>query len=220
MNFSPKSVFTGKGSNGENITFFEWDFATWAGFAFVSNIFYLLVALLLSAVASPILLVFAIVYFDGRNKLLYLIGIIVSSYFLYDCSHGWLVLSGINVLFSESTINFLVGTNVAALILFSVFFVIGGTLNNFIEDLTPTIQGRWMVFIIFLSLIILPSVIVTMSNKSDNKGWIMTNLKSESEGAKKERLEQERLDEIGDFESKEARDKHFDELEKRWGTNN
>jgi hypothetical protein len=218
MNITPKSVFTGKGSNGEKVTFFEWDYSTWAGFEVANNIFILLVALLLSAITSPLLLILCIANFNGRHKPLYIIGWLVSAYFIYDCNHGWLTMQAINFLFGESVVTFLLALNVASLILFSIFLLVGGMLYNFIEDLTPTIEGRWGVFIIFLSIVIIPSVVVIESSK--DKGWAMHNIKFESKSDKNERLEEERVRDLGDFESQEARDKYFNDLERRCGDKN
>lgn len=215
MNITPKSVFTGKGSNGEKITMFEWDFNTWAGFELLSHLSYLVVGLLLSAISSPLLLILCIANYNGRHKPLYVIGILISAYFIYDCKNGWLVVQVINFFFSEGVITFLLGINVASMILFSIFLLIGIRLNNFIEDLTPTFEGRWMVFIIFISVITVTTVVSVSASK--DKGWVMTNIKTESESAKQDRLEYEKLQELGGFESKEAQDKYWADQDRRLG---
>ena len=201
MNLTPKSVFTGKGSNGEDVTMFEWDFNTWAGFELINSLGYLFVGLILSAIASPLLLILCIVNYNGRHKPLYVIGMLISAYFMYDCNHGWLVVQVVNFFFSESIITLLLGINVASMVLFSIFLLIGVRLNNFIEDFTPTVEGRWKAFIIFILAITIVSVMSVTASK--NKGWVMTNIKTESESAKQERLEREELQRLGGFESKE-----------------
>lgn len=217
MNYTPKSVFTRTGGNGNKVTMMEWDYNTWAEIQAFSNIYYLLIGLLISAILSPILLGFAIFYFNGRSKGLYIIGLILSGYFLYDCNHGWLVLCAINIFFDESTINYLVGLNVASLILFSIFLLIGGILHDLIETSFNAVMDRWLVFLTTVILIGGLSFYITVNTKNSKKGWVETNIKTESEWAKKDRLEQERLNELGGFESLEARDKHFNELQRRYG---
>jgi hypothetical protein len=217
MNYTPRTVFTGTGTDGNKITMMQWDFNTWAQMQAFTHIYYLLIGLLISAILPPILLAFAIYYFDGRNKGLYIIGIILSSYFLYDCSHGWIVLCAINLFFDESTINYLVGLNVASLLLFCIFLIGGVRLNNFIEDNFTDLLDRWCIFLGIIIIIGGLSTAITVGEKNRQKGWVMTNIKTESESGKKDRIERERREEIGDFESKEARDKHFDELQRRYG---
>jgi hypothetical protein len=215
MNLSPKSVFTGKDSNGQKITMFEWDFGTWAGFELLASLPYLFIGLLLSAISSPLLLILCIANYNGRAKVLYVVGLIMSGYFLYDCNHGWLVLTGINLILSESTITFLLGLNVASIILFGIFLLIGVRLHNFIEDLTSSIEARWLIFICLVGVVGVTSVIGTYSTKK--KGWVMTNITTESESAKKERLEYERLQDLGGFNSKEEQDKYWEEIDRQTG---
>lgn len=217
MNITPKSVFTGKGGDGNKITMMEWDFNTWAGFEVANNIVMLIFLLALSSIASPILLCIAIYNFSGRNKLQYLIGMIVSGYFLYDCSHGWIVLCGINIVFDESTINYLVGLNIASLILFSIFLLVGGMLYNFIEDTFTELLDRWCVFLGIVLVIGILSVMITVNQKESHKGWINANIHEITESDKQEMREQKEREEKGDFESKEARDKHFEDLQRRYG---
>ena len=217
MNYTPKSVFTGKGSNGGNITMMEWDFNTWAGFEVANNLMMLLILLVLSSIASPILLCIAIYNFSGRNKMQYLIGIIVSAYFLYDCSHGWIVLCAINLPFDESTINYLVALNVASLILFTIFLLVGGMLYNFIEDTFTELLDRWCVFLGIVLVVGILSVMITVSEKEKHKGWITANIHEVTESDKQEMREQKERDEKGSFESKEARDKYFDEMQRKYG---
>jgi hypothetical protein len=141
--------------------------------------------------------------------------LVMSGYFLYDCNHGWLVLTGINLILSESTITFLLGLNVASIILFGIFLLIGVRLHNFIEDLTSSIEARWLIFICLVGVVGVTSVIGTYSTKK--KGWVMTNITTESESAKKERLEYERLQDLGGFNSKEEQDKYWEEIDRQTG---
>ena len=216
-NWSPKSVFTGKGANGEKITMFEWDYATWLGFETINNVIVLLVALVFSAFVPLILLFMAIANYSGRHKGLYVIGILSSGYFLYDCSHGWIVLTAINLFFSEPTINILVSLNVVAIVLFTVFLFIGGMLYDTIEYNINEVTNRWVAFIMIVAVVGGITFFTALSGQSNHKGWVDKNITTESESAKKERLEREKQEEIGEFGSKEERDKHFEELEKRWG---
>jgi hypothetical protein len=217
MNLTPKSVFTGKGSNGEKITMFEWDFNTWAGFEFLSHLSYLVIGLLLSAISSPLLLILCIANYNGRAKVLYVVGMIISAFFIYDCNHGWLVTQVINFFFDEGGVTFLYGVNIASFILFGIFLVIGIRLHNFIEDLTSSVEARWVIFICLVLIIAVAIVVTTASNK--NKGWVKMNINTESPSAKQERLEYERVQDLGGFKTKEEQDKYWEDLEKRCGEN-
>jgi hypothetical protein len=217
MNLSPKSVFTGKGSNGEKITMFEWDFNTWAGFEILSQLSYLIVGLLLSAISSPLLLILCIANYNGRSKVLYVVGMIISAYFIYDCNHGWLVTQVVNFMLGEGGVTFLYGLNVATIILFGIFLLIGVRLHNFIEDLTSSVEARWVIFISLVMIIAVATILTTVSTKP--KGWVMVNINTESPSAKQERIEAERVQDLGGFKTKEEQDKYWDDLEKRCGEN-
>jgi hypothetical protein len=217
MNLSPKSVFTGKGSNGEDVTMFEWDFNTWAGFEVLSQLSYLVVGLLLSAISSPLLLILCIVNYNGRSKVLYVVGMIISAYFIYDCNHGWLVMQTVNFMLGEGILSFLFGLNVATIILFGIFLLIGVRLHNFIEDLTPSVETRWVIFTTLVIIIAVTTVLITVSSKP--KGWAKVNIDTESPSAKQERIEYERVQDLGGFKTKEEQDKYWDDLEKRCGEN-
>lgn len=217
MNYTPRSVFTGKGGDGNKITMMEWDFNTWAGFEIANNLVMLILLLALCSIASPIMLCIAIYNFSGRNKLQYLIGMIVSGYFLYDCSHGWIVLCTINLPFDESIINYLVGLNVASFILFTIFLLVGGMLYDFIESAFSELLDRWCIFLGIVLVIGILSVMITTNEKEKHKGWITANIHEITESDKQEMREQKERDEKGSFESKEARDKYFVEMQKKYG---
>ena len=111
-----------------------------------------------------LLLVICIANFNGSGNALNVLGIIVGTYFLIDCSQGWLTLMALWIFFDEKTINAIVGLNVGALLVHLTLLLFGSSLNN----LTNGNKGN---LIVILGIVLGVGLCFGFATHSD-KGWV------------------------------------------------
>ena len=124
MHILPKNVFNGVNSNGTTFTMREWDFKTLAnlqGLAFFISLF---IIFLSCSIIAPLLLILCLVQLDKRVIANNIVGIVVGSYFLFDCYHDWLSIRALAIFCDASQITFMIALNVACLVThISILFV-------------------------------------------------------------------------------------------------
>lgn len=217
MSYAPRSVFTGTGLNGKSFTIYEWDFKTYAQMQMTINLVTLVVFLTICPFVAPLMLIKAIYKYSGVSKLMYIVGMLISGYVWYDFTHGWLMLSAVNIMLDESTITFLLGLNKAVFVIFGIFLFLGQNLYAFVERSIGEQVGRWALFLAIIGVIGVFVVTSTTASSKYSTGWIMKTLQAESESDRQDRLDQEQRDRLGDFNSEQERTKHFDDMQRRYG---
>lgn len=168
MNITPRNILKGTNSNGTSFRAEEWDFNTLAQIELTGLIGIILISIVLSSFISAIFLIFCAVKFNSTGNLLNVIGILVSTYFLVDCSHGWVTLWALWCCFDESTINTLIGLNVACILAHVVLLFFGGIINQ-------TINGSKPILIVILGIVMAIGFAIGISTHSD-KGWVIKNI--------------------------------------------
>lgn len=173
---TPNKIFKGRNSDGSKFTLTEWDFADIVTMDAISFVFWLALGCLASAFIPLILTVMAIYHYNGRAKVFYIFTILISSYFIYDANHGWMVTMFLTWFFEESSINTLISVTTTCLVLNLIFLFIGGMLYGIIERVSDVVRNRWLVFLGVVALISLITFNITKSHYSHTKGWVQRNI--------------------------------------------
>lgn len=134
MNIFPKNVFRGQNSDGSTFTMAEWDFSTLAQLQGLSFLITLIVSFLAAAVASPILLLVCLFTLNGQLRMINIVGILISAYFLIDAYNSWLGMSILGLFCDKAGITFMVALNVASLITHIAFFVLNGVTHRWLTS--------------------------------------------------------------------------------------
>jgi hypothetical protein len=229
MNYTPKNILKGKTSKGDTFTIREWDFETLATLETFGFLWMLIICLIFSSVAGPILTLISLFAFTGRFRLTYVLSLLISSYFLYDCYHGWISLGALNLFFEEKTINKLVYFNGASIIVTLILLIFGNAIGNAIKkpitelndttyEALPTgrknvlnkkVENRKFNFIIVMFIVYFFSLFIVEGIIDSDKGWVKRNIHKETESIPYEET-------LTPKERKE-REEYFDKIEKRWG---
>lgn len=90
-NFLPKNVFKGTNADGSKFTMQEFDLETMANIDIANFFMVLFFGAIFSAFLSPIILVFAIIGFNGSFTFKPVITLLFSMLFIYDCNNGWMI---------------------------------------------------------------------------------------------------------------------------------
>ena len=130
--FFPEKIIKGANSDGTSFRAEIWDFSSLVQLEAINSFLTLLLCFVFAAIAAPILMLFAILNFDGKIKLAYIFAPILGGYFLLDVTHGWLGLACLNLLTSEGTINLLIGLNIAAIVIAIFLFIFGGLIYRIV----------------------------------------------------------------------------------------
>lgn len=235
MNITPKSIIKGRNSDGTTFRLEEWDFATLSNLEFLHMAILFIVGLALCPLIAPLLTILSIFRFNGRVKISNIIAIIFGGYFLYDASHGWLMLTAVSFFASESTINILLRLNFASVITSIILLLFSGLFYKYIsepmtswdedayflasdkekEATEKTINERKgtsyaIIFSVFVVSFILGQALL------GKEGWVDRKI-SNFDSYEKEVARQDSINDLCGFKSQAEKDKHFEELEKRWG---
>jgi len=236
MDITPRSILKGRNSDGSSFSVAQWDFNTISNMQTTGLLVGLVASLILSSIASPLILLFSLLAFNGRPNLGTILSALISGYFLFDCHNGWITISAINIFFTEPTINLLVSINTATLLISLILILFGkiiyGLLNSPVKDineldaryLTQTertelnrlLTKRLIGFVVFVFIIGIVGFTVGVCVTKKHKGWVKSNIEN-VEAQKKAQEEQDKRDDIGTYKSKEARDAHFNDLQKEFG---
>ncbi len=229
MNYTPKNILKGKTSKGDTFTIREWDFGTLATLETFGFLWMLIICLIFSSVAGPILTLICLFAFTGSFRLTYVLSLLISSYFLYDCYHGWISLGTLNLFFEEKTIDKLVCLNGASIIVTLILLIFGNVIGNAIKkpvtelddatyDALPTgrknnlnkkVENRKFNFIIVMFFVYFFSLFFVEAIIDSDKGWVKRNIHKDTEPIPYEETltPEERAD----------REEYFKKIEKRWG---
>ena len=169
MNITPRSIFKGKNSDGTTFRAEEWDFNTLAQIEVTGMLVMIGVTLVLSSFLSLFLMIMCIINYSGGGTFINIIGIIIGTYFLIDCSQGWLTLMALWLFFDERTINLIVGLNVGALVVHLTLVMFGTRLDK-------SVNGNLGSIIVILGIIFGVGMCIGVGMHSD-KGWVQNKIK-------------------------------------------
>lgn len=175
MNFGPKNIFKGTKSNGKSIRVEEWDYSTLAGSDLIGIFGKIFLGVFVGCIMSPILALQSIFRFGGQLKVICIIGIILSGFFLYECYIGGIILTAINIFLSEKPINFLVCINIISLLV-HVFLLFNSIIYLLISKLFKTEKSRTEFFIILLVILCTLAYKLTSGNLKEAEGWVKNNI--------------------------------------------
>ena len=184
MNIFPKSVFKGTNADGSKFTANEYDFSTYANIASANFFVYLLFGALFSGFVAPIVLLLSVLSFNGRFNMLYVLGIIFSGYFLYDCYHGWLILLLLSFICNGDTgveyywfIDLLVALNVGVLVTITALMVFGRPLFDWINEKIEDYHSKLAYLFGFVLLIFIFGCVKGNTIVNKDKDWVNKVLK-------------------------------------------
>ena len=213
MELTPKNIFKGKNSDGSAFRVEEWDYSTLANLELIGWICTLIVIVLVGACISPILVILSLFNFTGRAKLLHLIGIIISAYFLFDSYNGWLGLAVLRVFLEDSTLNLLVAINCAAVLLHAVFLLFGIIIYNESEKY----KSKFILPIIITLVVGFIGLSYGFNITKKHKDWAGKNMKSDEEPKVETRtFEQIEKDSQLEYEEQLRKEGRNPEDMKRW----
>ncbi len=175
MNFGPKNIFKGTQSDGKSMRIEEWNYSTLAGSDLIDIFGKIIVGIFVGCITSPILAFKSIIGFDGNLKVINIIGIILSTFFLYECYSGGIILTAINIFLSEGPINFLVCINVIALII-HILLLFSDIIHYVISKLFKTEDDRIQCFVILLVMVCVLSYRLSSGNLKEAEGWVKHNI--------------------------------------------
>jgi hypothetical protein len=208
MQILPDKIYKGFDGNGNPITLEEWDYTTFMGWQLAGNIALLIAGIFIGSILSPILLLLGIYGFNGRRYFLHIVGALISTYFLIDCYNAWIAMAVIRIFCEESTLNFLLAINSAALLGHLGLFLFGWTLQKKYGD-KPSDLLAYVLGLAFACCF----VGYTFSNAitHDHNGWVESNVhkddpKNKYEGMTNEQIEAANNKEYEDQLRKEGRD--------------
>ena len=170
--FTPNKIFKGTNPDGTKFRIEEWDFADVAFMDAVSFVTILIFGCVFSAFIPLILTAMAIYHYNGRAKVFYILTMLISAYFIYDATHGWIVTLSLTFFTGEGGVNTLVSLTTACLVINGVFLLFGGVLYDIVEKSYEKITHRWVMFL-FISLgIMLFTYKVSMAHYEGKRGWV------------------------------------------------
>lgn len=178
MNLTPKYSYRGSVGPDGKIKIEQWDFSTLAGYQLAGIFFTLLGYALIGAFISPFLAIVAICCFDGKFHFQYILGILVGSYFLYDCAHPGILIALLDFLLDEELFNYLIVFNVIAVVLQIIFLILGDLIMDILRSFVPSTPGEYnraMLFYAFVGIVSAYLSIFTFRYLEDRKGWLERN---------------------------------------------
>lgn len=199
MQITPKHIFRGRTSDGKSFRAEEWDFATLSNMEFSGMLVIFFILLVFEAFAAPFIVLMTTM-FGVRNSLLNFFAMCFGFYFLVDVSSGWIVLTALNTVFEEKTIDIIYMANVT-----SVCFATAGLFFN----ISPFDNFIYTLVLVALSLFYI-------GFNKQQKGWVGKRLDYTQEKTQLQR-EKDSLLEVGSFNSKQERDEYFKRINKEWG---
>lgn len=178
-NLIPNKIFKGTNSDGSKFTVTEWDFADIATIDIFNFCIMLGFGCLVSAFVPLLLTAMAIYYYNGRAKIFYVMTILISSYFIYDANHGWLVTMVLEFFFEQSSMNVLISATTACLVLNLVFLFVGGILYDTIEKASAEVNTRWVGFLGVVAFVLMVSYSVTYGHYKAKGNWVRHNIEEQ-----------------------------------------
>jgi len=149
----PKNVFIGKDSNGKKIEFFEYDFGTYALMHLGSIFATLFVGGLFCSISSFIILIMAMIHFNGRFNPISITIPILSFYWLYDCHHNWIISAVVGFFVECDGLIFLSCVNIASVAVLCVMTFFGPSLVRIINGMSDVVTHRYVIFFILMAIV-------------------------------------------------------------------
>jgi hypothetical protein len=174
MNFLPKNTFVGKHPDGSSYRIQEWNYLDLMNIDLIRIIFLFIISILLGSIISPIIIVMCLLSYNGVFRIGYILSILISSMFLYDCYCGWLATITLSFFLSETMMNFLVMANIISIGLSLFFMLFGRSFYRFISSKNNTTAGQG--FFLVIGLIIFFGYIYSHSITDKNTGWLNRNI--------------------------------------------
>lgn len=174
MNFLPKNVLVGRRKDGSEFTVEEYDFDTYSNIQLVNGIAYLLAFGLIAMVASPILLFIFLLHYSGRFHFGFIICVILSGYFVYDCYKGWLLSAFLNIFMEGPVFSFFVKLNLACIGISIYYLILGKITFHTIIGLTQNVVNRYLLFFGFTFLI--GFIVFSFSERYITNDWVNQNI--------------------------------------------
>ena len=174
MNFLPKNTFVGENTDGSEYRIQGWDYQDLMNVDLVRIIFLFVASILLGSIISPIIIIVCLLNYNGKFRIGYILSILISSMFLYDCYIGWLATITLSLFFDENIMNFLVMVNIIAIGLSLFFMLFGGRFHNLISNKNQSIAREK--FFVLISVIIFLSYLYSYTITDKNPGWLNKNI--------------------------------------------
>ena len=206
--YAPKSVFYTKNADGTTTRTEQWDFRDIANINIILCILAGVVFLAATSIVAPILIIALIFVFNGQGKVLNILGIIASCYFLIDATHGWLGVLTLNLLFSVATINYLFAINGACILINVIFLLFGGEIYKYLMTLTNEIKQKNTLLLI-IGVLFVTGFLITFGVTS-NKTDLVYKTKVSS-------TEQSLTPVQREDQEKQQEEQHNKDIKERWG---
>lgn len=175
MNLTPKYSYRGSIGPDGKIKIEQWDFSTLAGYQLAGIFFTLIGYAFIGALISPFLAIVAICCFDGKFHFQYILGILVGSYFLYDCAHPGIMIALLDFFLDEKLFNYLIVFNVIAVVLQIIFLIFGNLIIDILISFVSKEETRAMIFYCFVGILSSYLSLATFKYLEDRKGWFERN---------------------------------------------
>lgn len=175
MNLTPKYSYRGSIGPDGKIKIEQWDFSTLAGYQMIGIFFTLIGYAFVGALISPFLAIVAICCFDGKFHFQYILGILVGSYFLYDCAHPGIMIALLDFFLDEELFNYLIVFNVIAVVLQIIFLIFGDLIIDILISFVSKEETRAMLFYAFVGIVSAYLSLATFKYLEDRKGWFERN---------------------------------------------
>lgn len=184
MNFLPKNVLVGRRKDGSRFTVEEYDYETYSNIQLVNGIAYLLAFGLIAMIASPILLLIFLLQYSGRFHFGFIICVILSGYFVYDCYKGWLLSAFLNIFMEGPVFSFFVKLNLACIGISIYYMILGKITFLMIIESTQNVVNRYLLLFGFTFLI--GYIIFGFSERYITDDWVNQNIIRSLDSSKNE----------------------------------
>lgn len=174
MNFLPKNTFVGENADGSEYRIQEWGYQDLMNVDLVRIIFLFVVSILLGSIISPIIIIACLLNYNGIFRVGYILSILISSMFLYDCYSGWLGTITLSLFFDENIMNLLVMVNIIAIGLSLFFMLFGGIFHKLISNKNESVAREK--FFVLIIVIILLGYLYSYNITDKNIGWVDKNI--------------------------------------------
>jgi hypothetical protein len=184
MDFLPKNVHVGRRIDGSKNIVEEYDFDTYSNIQLVNGIAYLFAFGVIAMIASPILLLIFLLQYSGRFHFGFIICVILSGYFVYDCYKGWLLSAFLNIFMEGPVFSFFVKLNLASIGISLYFLILGKITFHTINELTQNVVNRYLLFFGFTFL--LGYIVFSFSERYITDDWVNQNIIRSLDSSKNE----------------------------------
>ena len=162
----PKSVFTGKSSDGSKFSMLEYDYGSYTNLTIFNSFYGVFIFAILGSMVSPLVYLLGLLTYRATFNFLFLISFIVSGYAAYDIWNDWILFKCLAIFFPDSFLLFLFKVNFAV------------SISSLVLMVTPTIIKAFNSFYVYIFVVIFSFYIgyqLANSYNTDKPNWIKTN---------------------------------------------